>query len=163
MTTVRQVLNLLESDWTPDRPERENVPKPDIILDDKREQHDFHNSEVVVVKDGGSTNFEPSGLGWTEEHVDTAVDVECHSADRRVQGERVEGRENLFGAVNGITAETYGGVAGEARKVVTDSRKDLGSWDRIVPTQINDVSETVGQKRYKAVFSVQLVKEARVL
>lgn len=166
MTSIRQIYQLLKRDYTVSRPGRQDVPDAAIILDDEREQFDFRSNDAVVVKDGGSLDLTPQSFGWSEEKVDATVDIECHTSDRRVGGTKQDGRVNLLGVVGadgGLSAETYGGIAGEARKVITDVRKGFASWDRVEPSTIQDVSETVGQKRYKAVFTVNLVNEARVI
>lgn len=169
MTATRLVMELLDSEWTPSRAGRVlDVPKPAFFLENNNGKISLRTDDACEVKDGGDQDIEPNTWGWENERVSTKVEIDLRSADRRVGGAETDGRTRMFGYINTtgetdqyglapLESETAGGLVGEARRILSDHRKGLQSYDKLETTKVDDVSNTVGKNYYRAKVKIDLV------
>lgn len=175
MTGVQYVADLIEGAWTPDRPGRaKDVPQPVIHTESDQQNVDTKRNDSCYVKDGGGQEVEPASFGWQEERRTTRVEVDLVASDKRVQGDKVDGRVRLLGYRNtGDSTDEFGlepgepedngGLVGEVRLILTNVRRGDREFDRIEVTGVNDVSGTMGANKYRAQVTVELVEIARSL
>lgn len=177
MTVLREVKVLLRDNWQTSRPGRKlAVPEPEILHEREVSQERTRTQDLVVIEDGGTVQHEPQSFAWSEERVDAAVTVNARASTRvvdRDNGVRRDSRTLLFGYVNesestdqyGLSpgeTEAHGGILGEARKILLEHRKiGVGSWDHLNPSEINDVSNTVGKNQSRGLIEVTPTEYAR--
>lgn len=171
MTAIQHVYTLLDGGWTESREGRVlDVPKPEIHLENDQTQVDLGRHDELVVQDGGPVSQEPLGIGRDYEREELTMSVEITSAERRVQGAKVDSRARMFGYVNtgGTTdehgldpgeQEEHGGLVGEVKKIVRDAAgpgQKLGPFDDIFLDGVDDLSGTVAVNKHRAVVNIRL-------
>lgn len=156
----------LESSWLKDRPGRDvSVPQPVVVKENNRAQVDLKVQDRIVVQDGGDQDIEPRGFAWDHERNVTRLSFDLMSADRRIDGSKVDGRVRMFGQYDEVsrTLEDAGGLVGEVRAILNANRRGFGPWDYVNTTTVNDVTDTAGKNKYRAKIDVELVVEAAQL
>lgn len=167
MTAVQIIKYLIESNWQEARTGRAlDVPEPEIHLENDEQKVDLSRHDEVMVKDGGPVDHTPLGVGYNYEREELTMSVDLKTADRRVQGDKIDGRVRLFGFVNngneiqhGIPpgeSEDYGGISGEVKKILRDNRGGQDRFDDIFVDSVDDISDTVAVNKYRAVVNVRL-------
>jgi hypothetical protein len=92
---------------------RDPVPKPDIIAEGARgERASDVRNDTIFVGDGGDPVVEPASVGYRDEYIESKI-----SGEAVVTGSR---REFV-----GTPAMTYGGVAGEMKRIFDLYRKGV--------------------------------------
>lgn len=170
MTTLQAVQELLRSEWETSIDGRWNdVPEPEIVLEKAVSEDDLKTSDVIRIVDGGNKEKTPLGFGWTHEQVDQTATVQIRSADRRLQGKKIDGRVRTFGERNTdpddpdhdyLAGERYGGLAGEVERICDSNRKGVAEFDRVVCSPIRDESQLTGTNHYRADLDIGLVQDA---
>lgn len=162
MTVLQAVEALLKEHWQESISGRPtDVPKPDIVVQKDVSKEALQTSDSARVVDGGTTTFEPRGFGWTHERVEADVVVELRAADRRIGGNKIDGRERVFGDRDGTSSpDRHAGLAGETRRILQAHRKGFAEFDRLIADEINDESAAEGQNIYRADVAVALIQDA---
>lgn len=176
MTAVTWAHDLLGREWSASRPGRmvDIPPGSDVrfIKGASEKKSDGRTRDFIYVKDGGSQDVTPNGIGWNRERRVTRLSIEANTMDRRIGGEEVDGRERIFGYRNETDStdsyglapgegESYGGLVGEMRYILDSARKGQHEWDYIMTDEVNDLVSTVGKNYYRASVEVRLVEMAR--
>lgn len=137
------------------------VPEPVITVESEDSQASVKNRDIINVKDGGLSTKEPGTLGWDEETTVSFTNIDIRTADRNREvlddTQRSPGATRLFGKrdVRANTAERFGGLVGEATRIVQKYRGGANEFDRIEVTEINDISGESGSNHYRAVITVR--------
>lgn len=180
MTLTTYVRWLLDNNWTPDRSADgrvKDVPKPNIIRENRTRKERGRTAESVVVKDGGPTGREPVGFGWVAENLESRVSLDCRAKDRKDGGTNVDGYERLFGYRNdaepgsgddqyGLApgeAESWGGIVGEIAYILASVRDGDQEFDLVNGFEYSDISNTVGRGNYRSVYEIRLTEYARTI
>lgn len=175
MTALRQVKAMLENGWQESRSGRVvDVPEPEFVTENNRDQVDYKTQDACIIKDGGTQNIDPQSFNWVEERVETSVEIDIRTADRRESGSKIDGRTRMFGYINETDStdqyglqpdesESHGGLLGETRKVLTSYRKGHNAYDLVETREVNDVTDMVSKNRYRCTINVRLVEIARTL
>lgn len=168
MTAVQYVKNLLENNWESAVSGREkDVPKPEIYLEsaENLRRVNLDQSDVVFVRDGGTTQYTPKSFGWAQEEYSSPVTI-----DARTTGEAgsVPGRERLWGyrGVGNLSAneaERYGGLQGEIKRILDEVRKGDQEYDLVLATAQNDLSGEMGGQVWRALTEVSLDVKAKTI
>lgn len=151
---ARDILKtLLEREWTPDIPDRdETVDEPRIEKSKDLKRTGLEEGALIIVKDGGATNVEPSSLGWDHERVETLLTLDIRTTDEN------GGHEQVYGVYDEDTLETenYGGLVGEVKRILDTYRRGVGDWCTVEGYEIDDISDEQGFGRYRVEFQVRL-------
>lgn len=131
----------------------EDVPVPRFESGERRQARVPKQGLVTVSR--GSTNIRPQGVGFVEEGITETASVEIRT-DR--------GDDHLWGVrLSDGTAERYGGMVGEVKRILDSLRRGEGDYDLIEGTEVRDVSELAGPGRFMVVFEVRFTQFARVI
>ncbi|GGO03500.1 hypothetical protein [Haloarcula pellucida] len=162
MTFLQAAEALIDTNWEETISGRStDVPKPKIVLEESVSQSDLKTRDYARIVDGGDTVFTPRGFGWTHEKVEADVTVELRSAERRINGTLVDGRERMFGPRSGMSApDRYVGLSGETKRILDAHRKGFAEFDQVVASTIRDESSAEGQKIYRADVDIAFVQHA---
>lgn len=158
MTAVQYVQEVLDANWTPSITGRPNdVPKPEMVresqLGDRRMNLD-HN-DYLVISDGGISDISPQSLGWTEEELTSRVTVDIRTS---------QSRERLWGERDGNNdGPRYGGLVGEAKRIIDTKRKGDKEFDLIIGFEANDLSGQMGGHIWRATFDIRLESRASTI
>ena len=175
MTVLQTWIWRFKNGWQESRPGREfDVPKPQIFKQNEEKNIDYKTQDSLIVRDGGSQDLEPQTFGWSEERQTTRMTIALRSADRRIEGDKIDGRVRMFGYTNesdstdqyGLDpgeSEDAGGLVGEVRAILDSYRKGVDGWDYVKTTAVNDLTGSVRVGMYRADIEVELVNAARVL
>lgn len=155
MTVLQFAENLVDERWTVSIDGRPNdVPKPKIILEgeQKRQRTSIDERDEIVVEDGGTQEFTPKGIGWTEEDVTFVVTFDLRTADSRERffGYRQETSSDPLGS-----GERYGGLAGEMKRILDTARKGEKEYDLVTAYQFNDLTSETGGSVWRGQYTVR--------
>lgn len=151
--SIRTLLYVLEDKWTADVTGRDqSVPAPMFVQSNEMKRIGLEEQDAIIAKDGGTTDYDPQGLGWPAERREDMVTLDVRTLD--VHG----GRDRLFGVRDRSTyeAEDYGGLVGEVKRILDLHRKGLAEYCIVEGYEINDLSEDQGFGRYRAEVEVRL-------
>ena len=162
MTAVQAIEALLDTNWTESITGRStDVPKPTFDLQQSNLKRSLRTRDSCNVEDGGDTDIEPLGIGWTHEATTSRVSIDLRTADRSIDGIKVNGRERLFGSRPGIaSSDRYSGLSGEVKRILDTHRKGFAEFDLVVLSPFRDISGQTGQNHYRAVADVTLYQVA---
>lgn len=176
MTAVQYVEWLLDQQWTPAVTGRVfDVPKPSLGVQKEDVKKRLRTDDVAEIVDGGTTSYEPAGLGWGAENATARVSIELRTTNKRGNDNLppVEhpGRRRLLGYRNigdatddhGLgpgESERYGGLVGETKRILDGARRGDQEYDLVVGYEFNDISDRVGQNNFLGVFEVRLETKA---
>lgn len=169
MTAIQYVQYVLDANWETSISGRPNdVPKPPIDMEKSQSKIDLRTADHINVVDGGSLSIEPKSLGWQEEGKEILVSIDIRSADRRVDGTKVDGRYRMFGERGAGTlspneSPRWGGLVGEARRIISAKRTGDQEFDLVNGYEINDISEQSGHGHYRVVIEVRLEQIAATI
>lgn len=137
------------------------MPEPYIVTESEDSNVSLKKSDAVIVKDGGLATKTPGTLNWDEETTVSFVNIDIRTVDRNreelTDTLRSPGATRLFGKrdVRANTSERFGGLVGEATRVIQSYRRGVNEFDRIEVTEINDISGESGSNHYRAVITVR--------
>jgi len=162
MTSVQYVEYIIDNNWEPSITGRAvDVPKPTILRESSANTRrlNLDESDVLIIRDGGISNYEPQSFGWGGERQVGRVTV-----DARTTGEAgsTEGRERLWGYRGGAgslganEAERYGGLQGEIKRILDTVRKGDQGYDIIRASEQNDLSGQMGGQIWRGTTEVIL-------
>lgn len=158
MSAIQYVEYILDNEWEESIDGRWNdVPEPWLGRENENTKETLRTKDVVEVQDGGSMSKEPASLGWLEETKEYLVTIDIRTADRRLAGEKIDGRVRLEGERNeNNESERYGGLTGEVERILDLHRRGDKEYDLVEGFEINDVSGTTGRGHYRATAEVRL-------
>lgn len=152
----------LDSDWESRVTGRSvEVPKPYIATEGEDSKASIKQSDVIIVKDGGLATKQAGTLGHKEETNVSFVNIDIRTTDRNREefpdSLRGPGATRLFGKRDDLTngTERYGGLVGEATRVIQKYRTGVNEFDQIEVTEVNDISSESGSNHYRAVLTVR--------
>lgn len=164
MTNLQLIEYLLDQHWEPSIAGRDNdVPKPKIVKESNVTKDDLKTGDVLKLVEAEATTYEAMGFGYTHEQVEGAVTIQCRSADRRLQGTKVDGHVRVFGDrdSNTLEKERHGGLTGEVRRVLLANRKTSAEYNLTTPSEVRNQSGLTGTNHYRGDLTVGLVDSAR--
>lgn len=152
----------LTEDWEPRIPGRTvEVPEPYVTVDSEDSQASLKQSDVVIVKDGGTTTKTPGTLFYNEETTTSFVNVDIRTTDRNREelndALRSPGATRLNGKRDerANTTERYGGLVGEVVRVLQEYRRGVNEFSQITVEEINDITSESGSNHYRAIVTVR--------
>lgn len=164
MTAVTQIFNLIQDSWQTSRPGRTN-DLPDLVENGGRvhlfgpdrdvPKERLRGIDAVHVMDGGTQNWEPAGLNYSEETVTSRVDIVISTG---------HSNERFYGHLESASfaqADPDSGLLGEVKAIITENRKGGAGWDLIIPRDWNDNSENYGKNYWKGVVNIELQSIAK--
>lgn len=172
MVVAQYIDNVLRSGWHSSisgRPhdvgaiEDEGVDNPRVKVvyesDDDWRRMDLSNYDYITIMDGGIVDMPAKSFGWKNEDVISRLNL-----DIRTKGwtsENRPGRISLYGERGAGTlaeneAPRWGGLVGEALRVVKAERKGDQEFSIIDASEANDLSSQMGGQVWRATVSVQL-------
>lgn len=152
--------------WTKSISGRPNdVPKPAFTLEGDDTKLSLRTEDYIEIEDGGVTSITPQSVGWDEEKRQRVVSVDIRTATRRVQGTKTDGRIRMYGERGGGTlnaneAPRWGGVAGEASRVLHEVRDRDQEFDVVETFEARDLSGELNPGHYRVVLEVELTQQA---
>jgi len=162
MSAIAWTINTLTDEWEPLVSGRSvRVPQPVVQESQQDSQASIQERDQVVVRDGGTTPFEPGTLGHNENTTETFVQIDVRTTDRnRPQidsATRSPGYVRLFGkrAQRSNTGERYGGLIGEITRLLQTHRRGADGFTRIQIEEVNDISSQSGMNHYRATLTVR--------
>lgn len=162
MSATQWTAYALDEDWEPRVTGRAvEVPKPVIVTEGEDSEASIKDRDVVVVKDGGTTNVEPGTLGHRENTQNSFVQVDIRTTDRNrpavPDATRSPGYVRLFGKRDNVAnvAERYGGLVGEVTRILQTYRRGVNEFTRIQIEDVNDISSQSGVNHYRATLTVR--------
>lgn len=173
MTAVQYVENILAQDWEENIEGRYlDVPEPTVVRESEEgdRRMNLQNSDYIVVSDGGISDITPASFGWVEEQTTSRVtlDIRTSYSRERLWGDRYSGDtgdvqigSTQLGDEN--TSGRYGGLVGEAKRIIDLHRKGDKEFDLIVPYEANDLSGQMGGKVWRATLSIRLEVRASTI
>lgn len=161
-TTLLYLQTLLENNWQesydgPAGTRIKDVPKPEIVMatSKDRKRVDPRNRDVCFVREGGSLDMEPAGLNWTERKRTGLATLDFRTTESR---ERLEGTRD-----DNNEKEAYGGLRGEATRIIDEVRKGDKEFDRVTPYEWNPLSEEMAFANWRGELEVRLYTIAEVI
>src|SRR6056297_870111 len=122
----------LEEDWEPRVSGRTvEVPQPYISIEGEDSKASVKKSDLIQVKDGELATKEPGTLGYNEETNVSFVNIDIRTVDRNrdkfSDSLRGPGATRLFGKRDERTntSERYGGLVGEATRILQEYRRGV--------------------------------------
>ena len=151
------VKTTIEENWHESIDGREiDVPKPNIYQesDPDRRRVKLNENDAVFIKDGGTTSTEPQSLNWSEERVDSRIDIDIRSTGG---GGDINGRVRMWGInKEDGTPERYGGLVGEIKRIFHARRRGENDYDVIALPEIHDLSGEMGARVWRTSIFVSL-------
>lgn len=132
---------------------------------DEWRRMDLSNYDYITLRDGGTVDIEAKGLSWTEEDNTVRVDIDIrtkgHYPDR-------DGRVTLYGERGAGDLEPnesprWGGLVGEAERVMKEVRKGDEEFSIINVDVIDDLSAQMGGQVWRSVVQVRLEERSTVI
>ncbi|MFB6284581.1 MAG: hypothetical protein ABEK59_11760 [Halobacteria archaeon] len=169
MTSIQYVDNVLQNNWTSSisgRPHDvesigENPGDVRIIYgsDDEFRRMDLSNNDYLVLRDGGLAEITPKSFSWQEEDRISRVDVDIRTSGW--PNSNRPGRIALYGErgagnLNSNESPRWGGLVGEALRVLKTKRKGDQEFTIINASEADDVSEQMGGQVWRTVVGVRL-------
>ena len=156
MTVVQYVEYVIKHNWEPMVDGRRNpVPEPPVYRPKEVKDGRIRSEDAMIVRDGGPFDYEPATIGWTAENTTGRVSVEVRTSHSR---ERFEGARD-----DQNSAEAYGGLAGELKRIFDLKRSGDKEWDLIDGYQFNDNSGRFGSKYWRGTFELRLEQKAALI
>jgi len=157
MTTANWLQDVLNAEWAnpADDPLSTDQPQPSTVVGGSqapRRRSVQADEPYIFITDGGNPVIEPRSVGYREEHSETILSVDI---------ETNEGREALVGTVT----NTYGGLAGEVKRIVDKYRRGTGDnapvpdpgYDIITFDTFENEVEQRGADRWGGVWTVRFI------
>jgi len=162
MTFLQAAEALLEEEWTETISGRaRDVPKPEIVVEKEVTKDRLQTQDSARIIDGGDTAIDPRGFGWTHERIEPQITIELRTADRRVAGEKIDGRIRLFGERDGLSEpDRHVGLAGETKRILDSVRKGFAEFDLVVTSPLRDMSSNEGTNIYRADVDLAFIQHA---
>lgn len=170
--SLQYVRHVLEHGWEDEisgRPHNVGRLGDDIKViyesSDEWRRMDLSNYDYITLRDGGTVDIEPKGLGWTEEDNTVRVDIDIrtkgHYPDR-------DGRVTLYGErgagdLDPNESPRWGGLVGEAERVMKEVRRGDEEFLIINVDVIDDLSAQMGGQVWRAVVQVRLEERSTVI
>lgn len=139
----------------------QEVPQPAIFLESNKSKANLKKGDVIIVRNGGLSSFEPATLGHNEESNTQFVNLDIRTVDRNRENFSDSimspGYTRLFGKrdVRTNTGEKYGGLIGECRRIFHELRRGSNEFNKIQITEVNDVSDQEGVNHYRAIMTIR--------
>lgn len=151
----RQLIeSLLDDNWTEDVTGRdEPVPKPRIVQAGERKRMNLAEGDVVYIRDGGTAEREPAGLGWKEQNSVVRVTIDIRTTNDNGGRERLEG---FRPSSSPYEKEDYGGLVGETLRILDVYNTETAEYQIIEVEEVNDISEEQGFGRYRTEVTTRL-------
>jgi hypothetical protein len=146
---------LLDQRWEPraeNVPGRKyDVPKPNIVIasSENRKRVDPNREDALFVRDGGANSLTPRSVGWTERRGESLVTLDVRTTEGR---QRLEGHRDP----NTREMEDYGGLKGEAQRILDTVRKGDAEYDWIDGFEWRPLSEEMGYANWRGAWEVRL-------
>jgi hypothetical protein len=153
MSIKKETVRLIEDNWevNPSGIDRkQDVPQPRVVEEGEisPRSHDYAQSDVIFVRDGGFPVIEPASLGFAEEKVEVMLDIDCRTANgrQRLTGDDIDG--------------TYEGMAGEVNRIFRKHRHGYGGYDLVYQETFDDQMGDYEAQIWAGVYNIKLVKFA---
>jgi|AntDeeMetagen681_2_1112603.scaffolds.fasta_scaffold01718_3 hypothetical protein len=163
MTAIQAVEQLLEDNWESEADAVDgrinDVPQPYILRekDTDRRRVNLQDGDYIFVIDGGKPVIEPRSLGWTEERIETIVALDIYTSHSR---ERLLGERQSDGTNEGNVGESYGGLAGETKRIMDVHRKGFQEWDMLIASTFDDLQSQTGAGIWRGQWELRMVQIA---
>lgn len=149
---INLIADALDNQWEESLDGRtKDVPKPAIRrgADIREVRFDQFSGDLIFVVDGGPQSIEAKGAGWNHEGIEALTTIDIRTS---------RGRARLEGVADPDTGEPerYGGLAGEAKRILDDMRQGVGPWDIVEVYEWNDLSADVGYAFWRGTWEVRL-------
>jgi hypothetical protein len=167
MTVIQAIENLLEANWTATVSGRPlDVPQPTFTQEKEDLKEALSTKDVARIVDGGDEQHTPLGFGWTHETIEWTVTIELRTADRRINGTKINGRHRLYGergaeSLNANESGRWPGLVGETQRILLDNRKGFAEFDLAgTDLRVQDQSDLTGVNHYRVDMVVPLTNLA---
>lgn len=158
MTAVQYIQKVLEDNWVESVSGRNSdVPTPTFERESAEalRRMNLDRNDYVLIMDGGISNIEPQSFGWVEEQTTARVTLDIRTA---------QSRERLWGQRSDDNSGTrWGGLVGEASRIIHDIRKGDEEFDLIIPYEANDLSGQMGGHIWRATLEIRLEVRASTI
>lgn len=131
----------------------EPVPKPRIVTGGRQER--IRDRDLLELS-AGTRRSRPISVGWSSQRTDERVTVDIRTD---------KGDERMWGVLLADgTSERYGGLVGEAQRVLDSYRKGTGTeYDLIDSYEVRDLGDQAGPGRDRVSIEVEFSKRAETM
>jgi len=157
MTTAKWLNDLIDEEWgnPDDDPLSTDQAQPNVVTggsQQPRRRAVQADEPYIFITDGGNPVIEPRSVGYREEHVETILSVDIETNN---------GRQALVGTVE----DSYGGLAGEVKRITDKYRRGVDpsksipdpGYDIITFDTFENEVEQRGADRWGGVWTVRFI------
>lgn len=134
--------------------------------DDEWRRMDLANWDYIVLRDGGLVESSPQSFGWTQEDIVSRIDIDIrttgHPADNRPGRIALYG-ERGAGTLNANESPRWGGIAGEAHRIVKSVRRGEKEYSIVGTDAVDDLSAQMGGQVWRALVQARLEIRSRTI
>lgn len=153
--TLQYFEAVLDARWEPAVTGRvTEVPQPTMALgsDEDTSRLPQGGTDLLFIRKGGSLQSTPKSVGWSEKQKEYRVTLDFRTS---------EGRARLDGGRDANNdAERYGGLRGEAERILDEVRRGHKEFDWIDGYEWRPLSEEMGYGFWRGAWEVRLTELA---